>query len=220
MRYHVLIAMLLAAGAPAAFAQDPAAPRTVVLDEGTWVVFYDVPSRRFRDVRNNFVKRQFDLASADLATSASYLLIESDRASPELAVRLSEVADQLFWMAENIDDSSVTGERLDAQFGRAHWLLAQHYLELARELRDLQRYRQSGLHLLATTHHLERAVLWSNARIDRKLHGTLEELRDLAMRMQDSRQVEKAMSDKPIVRAEKFLRELGASINRPVVISD
>jgi hypothetical protein len=214
-----IIAVLALCSALPASADDPNEARTIVLDEDTWVVFYDLPSRRFTEVRSNFVKRRFDLAAADLFTSANYLLIESGRASPEISVRLSEVADQLFWIAGNMDDPDVTGERLDAQFGRAHWLLAQHYLEKARELRDLGLLRQSGLRLLATTHHLERAVLWSNYRIDRKLHGTLEELRDLAMRMQDEKQAQKAMNDRPIVRAEKFLRELGALIDRPVVMA-
>lgn len=215
IRQFIVLSIFLLVAGPAA-ADDPPGERTVVLDEGVWVLFYDLPSRRFREIRNNFVKRQFDAASADLVTSANYLLVESGRAAPDISARLIEVADRLAWIADNMDDLSVTGAELDSQFGRAHWLLAQHYLDIAHQLRDLGLYRRSGQNLWATTHHMERAVLWSNARIDRKLLDTLESLRELALQMQDEKTVQKAMKDRPIVRAEAFLIELGKSINRPV----
>lgn len=211
----VVLSMFLMAAFPVA-ADDPPVERTVVLDEDVWVLFYDLPSRRFREIRTNFVKRQFDAAAADLVTSAGYLVVESERAAPDIATRLVEVADRLTRIAGHMQDPAVTGAELDSQFGRAHWLLAQHYLDLAHQLRDLGLYRRSGLHLWATTHHLERAVLWSNARIDRQLLGTLEDLQELAMQMQDEQTVRRAMNDRPIVRAEAFLRELGQSIDRPV----
>ncbi len=216
----LFLILALAAASAQAWGQGESTSRAVVLDEDAWVVFYDVPSRRFRTIRSDFVKREFASASNDLMTSARYLLIEADRASPEISARLSQTADRLVWIAENIDDVEVTGAELDSQFGRAHWLLAQHYLENARQLRDLGQLRRAGQYLWATTHHLERAVLWSNARIDRKLHATLESLRDLAVRLQDPARAQKALNDRPIVKAENFLRELGRLIDRPVVMAE
>jgi len=209
---------VLCVAAGAAIAQPSPPPGFVTIDEEQWVVFYDVPSRRFRDIRVAFVRQEFDRAAADLATSAGYLEIEAGRAQPALAERLSEVASRLRWIGANIADTGVTGAELDSQFGRAHWLLAQHYLAEARQARDGGELRKAGLNLFATTHHLERAVLWSNARIDRRLHNTLESLRDLAVRLQNRDQAKKALSEKPIVRAEALLRELGAVIDRPVVL--
>ena len=212
----VLFAFLLTT---ATWAAEDTRQSAVTMDEGVWAAFYDVPSRRFREIRINFVRRQFDQAAWDLQSSATYISIEAERASAEIGKRLNEVADNLQWISNNIDDPSVTGAELDSHFGRAHWLLAQHYLEMARGARDRQQYRNAGLYLWATTHHLERAVLWSNARIDRRVHKTLESLRDLAAQLQEPQLARQAMSEKPLVRADQLLRELGKMVDRPVALS-
>ncbi len=213
----ILIAALLAT-TPALSANNSDQP-IVTMQENLWIAFYDVPSRRFRDIRGAFVRREFGKASADLDTSAVYLAVEAERAVPAIAARLNEVADRMMWISENTDDLSVTTADLDALFSRAHWLLAQHYLDMARRSRDSRRNRNAGLYLLATTHHLERAVLWSNSRISRDTHKALENLRDLADRLQDEELAADAYSDKPLVQAEKLLRKLGKTIDRPVVLS-
>lgn len=209
-----LAIFLIAAGA---MAQSTSPRNFVQISEDEWVVFYDIASRRFREVRSNFVRREFDRAAADLQTSATFLDIEADRAQPAIAERLAEVSSRLRWMAENIDDPDVTGTELDSQFARAHWLLAQHYLSEARKARDARQLKSAGLSLFATTHHIERAVLWSNSRIDRRLQTTLESLRDLAVSLQDQDEARKAIGEKPIARAESLLREIGTVIDRPVV---
>ena len=192
--------------------------RVVIMDENLWVAFYDVPSRRFRDIRAAFIKRQFAQAAGDLETSSAYLTIEADRALPTISKRLNEVADRMAWISENMEDASVTVTDLDALFSRAHWLLAQHYLDLAKRSRNSRKHRNAGLNLYATTHHLERAVLWSNSRITRDVQKTLENLRDLADQLQDKDLAETAYREKPIVQAEKLLRKLGKKIDRPVLL--
>ena len=212
----ILVAAMLAT-TPALSANNSDQP-IVTMQENMWIAFYDVPSRRFRDIRGAFVRREFGKASADLDTSAVYLAVEAERAVPAIAARLNEVADRMMWISENTDDLSVTTADLDALFSRAHWLLAQHYLDMARRSRDSRHNRNAGLYLLATTHHLERAVLWSNSRISRDTHKALENLRDLADRLQDEKLAADAYSDKPLVQAEKLLRKLGKTIDRPVVL--
>lgn len=208
-------ALVITVSAPA-ISQDK--QPAVTMDENLWVAFYDVPSRRFREVRAAFMRRDFDRASTDLVTSASYLRIEAGRALPVIAERLTDVAAQMTRIAENIGDDDVTASDLDAQFSRAHWLLAQHYLDRARRSRDTGQNRNAGLYLWATTHHLERAVLWSDSRISNDVQKTLEGLRDLANRLQDEALSAAAYREKPIVRAEKLLRKLGEKIDRPVVL--
>lgn len=193
-------------------------PNLVAVDENLWVTFYDVPSHRFRSIRDEFVRREFASVRRNLITSASHLMIESGRSSPELAVRLDEVATQMNFMADDISDPSITTESLDRLFGRSHWLLAQHYLFHARNARDASNNRMAGRYLWAATHHMERAVLWSNGRIDRKLVNTLDGLRSLAVRLQDDKDAAAARSERPIRRAETALVAMGALIDRPVVL--
>jgi len=212
-----LLAAALTLSAAALPAQDTD-QNVVIMDENLWVTFYDVPSRRFREIRASFVRRQFAYASDDLAVSASYLTIEADRARPEIANRLNEVADRMTWISENIEDLTVNVAELDALFGRAHWLLAQHYLDMAKRSRDSRKNRNAGLNLLATAHHMERAVLWSDSRISRDVQTTLENLRDLADQLQDRDLAEKAYREKPIVQAEKLLLKLSKTVDRPVLL--
>lgn len=214
---NMIIALALVIAAPAISASNPD-QQVVTMDENLWVAFYDVPSRRFRAIRSSFIRREFAQAANDLETSSAYLSIEADRALPEISNRLNEVADRMIWISENTEDVSVTVTDLDALFSRAHWLLAQHYLDLAKRSRDSRQNRSAGLNLYATTHHLERAVLWSNSRITPDVHKTLENLRDLADQLQNKDQAETAYREKPIVRAEKLLRKLGKTIDRPVLL--
>ena len=218
MKLSWLLLPALAAGLVSVGLAQNNAPARVVIDEDNWVVFYDVPSRRFRTIRSNFVQRKFGAAAMDLSTSATHLAIEASRSTPAIGSRLSEVSDELVELGDNIESESITVAQLDAIFGRAHWLLAQHYLASSRRSRDRRDFRAAGLYLWATTHHLERAVLWSNARIDRKLHRTLESLRLAATQIQDEQTAEAAIREKPLLRAEALLVELGRVIERPVVM--
>ncbi len=215
-KLSVLIALLALSGQ--ALAEIEPQQPLVTMDEDLWVTFYDLPSRRFHEIRSDFVRRDFTTASGNLVTSANYLKVEAARAIPALAERLDDVSARLMWIAGHVDDASVTVTDLDSLFGRSHWLLAQHFLDMAKRSRDQQQYRNEGLYLWATTHHMERAVLWSDARIDRELHKTLEGLRDLANRLQDADLAAEANQKKPVVRAEKVLRTLGKQIDRPVVL--
>jgi len=216
-RNTAIFAILMGLTSGTLFAQSDEAA-FVAVDENLWVTFYDVPSHRFRSIRDEFVRRDFDSASRNLTTSASHLMIESSRTSPALAERLTEVATQMMFISDNISDTKITTAELDKLFGRAHWLLAQHYLYHARNSRDTDNNKMAGRYLWATTHHLERAVLWSDSRISRNLVGTLDGLRDLAMRLQDPDDAAAARKDRPIKRAENLLVELGKQIDRPIVL--
>ncbi len=218
MNYKVIIMIAALAMTAPSLAVTEADPPVLTMDENLWIAFYDVPSRRFRDLRAAFVSREFATASKDLATSASYLTIEANRALPAIAERLHEVANRMTWISEHIDDVGVTTTDLDSLFSRSHWLLAQHYLDMARRSRDSGQNRNAGLYLWATTHHLERAVLWSNSRITVDVQMTLENLRDLADQLQDEKRAAAASRDKPLVRADKLLRKLGKTIDRPIVL--
>lgn len=190
----------------------------VEVDENLWVTFYDVPSHRFRSIRDAFVRRDFDAVRRDLVTSASHLTIESGRSSPELAERLATVGQQMLQMSGDLDNPGITAESLDKLFGRTHWLLAQHYLYHARASRDANNNSMAGRYLWATTHHMERAALWSDTRISRKLVNSLEELRDLAIQLQNRQLAAAARQEKPIARAEAVLKEIGKQIDRPIVL--
>lgn len=214
---RITIATLLLLLGSASMAQT-SQPSFVAVDEGLWVTFYDVPSHRFRAIRDDFVRRDFDAVSRNLTTSASHLMIEAGRTSPALVEKLNEVATQIMLIADEIESPEITTTVLDKLFGRSHWLLAQHYLYHARNARDANNNKMAGRYLYAATHHLERTVLWSNSRIDRSVVNTLDDLRELALRLQNTKDATAARKERPVKRAEELLIKIGGAIDRPVTL--
>ncbi|NIO40948.1 MAG: hypothetical protein GTO41_12665 [Burkholderiales bacterium] len=131
---------------------------------------------------------------------------------------MSDVVSQLRRMEAGV--GNITLDELDALFGRAHWLLAQHYLAFAREARDARQNRNASLYLRATTHHIERAILWSNVAVTREVHRTLEGLQKLAGEIGNPETSARAYRERPIVQAEILLRKIGKQIDRRVLLPE
>lgn len=216
----ILLGVLLAVMASPVSSQPAAGdPPLFSLDEQTWVLFYDLPSRRFRAIRDAFVQRNFDSAARDLRISAGFIGAERERTAPALAGPLSEVVARLGELADAIDSPGTTTAEFDAAFSRAHWLLAQHYLVLTERARDDKRHRAAGNYLWATAHHMERCVLWSNASLTRALVRDIERLRDMADALRESDKPERVYRDKPIASAARTLVAIGEFLNRKVWVA-
>ena len=209
------ISLILLAVSPV-YGQTEETQSAVVLEEGLWVTFYDLPSRRFRAIRTAVLTQKLDAAARDLSLTANYFSVEASRSADVFQAPLNDVVNKLRHMAENIE--TVTLEDLDKLFGRAHWLLAQHYLHFARVARDARNGRNASLYLWATTHHIERAILWSDVAVTREVHDTLEGLQDLAGKLGNPETAARAFRERPIVRAETLLRKIGEQIDRRVLL--
>jgi len=203
-----------------AMAQGLPEQRAIVLDEDVWVTFYDLPSRRFRTIRDAFVRRDFESVSRDLDITIGFLSVEADRAVPELKPAISEVVEQMQAMRSRLFDTSLNVGQLDAVFARTHWLLSQQYLVFAMQAKDLQMYRNAGRYLFATAHHLERSVMWSDARVTKEVVSSLDSIRDMASKLQNSESPEQVMMGKPVRLAAKTLIEIGEQIDRRVRIAE
>jgi hypothetical protein len=203
-----------------AASQEPADQRLVVLDEDVWVTFYDLPSRRFRSIRDAFVRRDFSAVARDLDISISFISVEAGRAGPELEPALSSVVAEMQAIRGNLTDEQLNASQLDVLFARTHWLLSQQYLVFAIEAKDLALNRNAGRYLMASAHHLERAVLWSNARITKDVVKSLDSIRDMATQLQVSSAPEKVYKDKPWRLAAKTLIDVGKQIDRVVRIEE
>lgn len=204
-------------GAPAQSADEQA---LFTLDESVWVTFYDLPSRRFRAIRDEFVRRDFQTASRNLVTAAGFLRVEAGRAVPELQDAINGVADKLDGMSRVLGEPTVVVSDLDNEFARAHWLLSQHYLVMALRSRDTSAHSNAGHYLWATAHHMERAVLWSNARIDRDVLNALDSIREMSNKLRDGQRPQRVYRDRPIRLAAQTLIAVGEHIDRNVRIKE
>lgn len=195
-------------------------PDLFQLDGDLFVAFYDLPSRRFRAVREAFLTREFAAAAEDLRIGAQYLDIERQRAYPTIASELCEVIQRMAVISDAIDQPNVTVRQLDPLFARSHWLLAQHFLYRGVISRSQGRYRPASRYLTATVHHMERAALWSNARLTPQLERAVDELRSLANRLETNPSKRWVNEKRPLLRANKTLNELGAHIDMQVGLPD
>lgn len=191
-----------------------------VLDETVWATFYDLPSRRFRSIRDAFIRKDFEAAARDLQVSIGFMSIEAGRAISELNAPLTDNVAQLANLRARMREPAVSVGDLDAPFARAHWLLAQHYLVLAMQSRDAKKHKSAGRYLWATAHHLERAVLWSDARIDRSVVNALESSRRMASELQTSDRPERVYRDRPIAATARTLIRIGAHLERKVWVEE
>lgn len=216
MKTLLALALILLLPVPASSQQAAQRQPLFELDEQVWVLFYDLPSRRFRTIRDAVVRRDFATARRDLEVSHGFLLAELQRADPALTAPLTEVVTKLEQIAATIDSPDTTIGDLDAVFARAHWLLSQHYLTLARAARDNADHKFAGDYLWATAHHLERTVLWSDARLTSRQVDSLDAIRALAERLRSSDRPERVYRDKPIAAAQTTLRQIGEYLDRKV----
>lgn len=219
LTYKVCIPLFLALIAlPASAADSGDEQRLFTVDENVWVTFYDLPSRRFRSIRDAFIRRNFDTVTRELEPTIGFLLIEAERATPAVHDALIEVVQKLQSIRDRIDDPSVTVGDLDSAFARAHWLLSQHYLVMAMKSRDNGLHESAGRYLWATAHHLERCVLWSDFRINKDVLDSLESIREMSLRLQESSRPERVYRDKPIVLTGRTLVAIGEYLDRKVWI--
>jgi hypothetical protein len=195
-------------------------PELFQLDGDLFVAFYDLPSRRFRAVREAFLTRDFATAAQDLRIGAQYLDIERQRAYPTIAQGLCEVISRMELMSDTINQPNVTVRQLDPLFARSHWLLAQHFLYRGVISRSQERYRAASRYLTASVHHMERAALWSNARLTPRLEGAVDELRSLANHLENNPSKRWVNEKRPLLRANKTLNELGTHIDMQVRLPD
>jgi hypothetical protein len=213
--FLILLSFLL--GLQSAHGQAPERS-PLVLDDSVWVTFYDLPSRRFRSIRDAFVRRDFDAVQRDLETTLGFIRIEAERAVDELAPAFADNIGRLERLRTNLEGPDVTISHLDAAFAQSHWVLAQHYLVQAIESRDGGHHRNAGRYLVASAHHLERAVLWSNARITGDVVESLEDIRDMASRLAQGENPDRVYRDRPLRLAGRTMREIGEHIDRQVRI--
>lgn len=194
--------------------------RLFQIDESLWIVFYDLPSRRFRDIKDAYIRRDLSSARRDLATSANYLRIEAAR-SP-IARALTDAATELDAMAAELDPLDTDPADPDARFANVHWLLSQHFLALAIDARDDNRHMDAGWYLTAVAHHLERTALWSEVAVDRKLIVAVDGLREQANKLQNappSARKEELYKNRPMRNAVEVLQRLGKQIGKRSLIS-
>lgn len=187
-------------------------------DENYWVLFYDLPSRRFRAIRNDFIKGHYGLVSQNLRVAENHIRIEATRSSPPLDQKLIAISDRLSESALRNENNQITVAEFNPLFAQAHWLLSQHYLTLSLTSKENENHPNAGHYLAATAHHVERAILWSDMRITPKTLKTLDDIAAQSNELLNANKPLKVYKKRPIRKAWELIQETGDYLEKTVTI--
>lgn len=187
-------------------------------DENYWVLFYDLPSRRFRAIRNDFIQGHYGLVSQNLRVAENHIRIEATRSTPPLTQKLIAVSDKLAEAAVRNENNQITVAEFNPLFAQAHWLLSQHFLTLSLTSKQNKNDRNAGHYLAATAHHVERAILWSDMKITPQTLQTLEEIAKQSNELLNAAKPLKVYKKRPIKKAWELIKETGDYLEKTVTI--
>ena len=94
-----LLPCTLAGAAPATDDQQ----QPFAADESLWTAFYDLPTRRFRGIKEAHLRQDRERVATDLVASAKYLRVEAERSM--MASALVASANALEGAALDLDDT-------------------------------------------------------------------------------------------------------------------
>lgn len=187
-----------------------------VFDEAHWVLFYDLPSHRLREVREELADRDLEAVIRDLKAIEGYTRIEAQRSMLSLPEKLVAVADSLAAFANEPEALTLAG--LKATSARLHWLLSQHYLLMAIQSRSNRSHHNAGHYIAATAHHLERAIVWSDMPIEIHALQTLNELEALGNELLEAPNPDRVYGQKPLRQAWKLIQHTSQYLKRQLAI--
>ncbi len=182
-----------------------------VMDGDTFIVFYDLPSRRFRALQQAFINQNTEQFDRDLEVTIQYLAAEKSRMDPRLQAPIDQTIESLRAFPSTSDLSL---SDMQQHFARVHWLLAQHFLQIAHRQTQSTETAETWLYYTATAHHLERAVLWASLEIDKTLTANLDSLRAVTSATMHKRNKDKRQ--RTLQRTAQTLKKLSTELELPL----
>ena len=134
----------------------------VIVEEEFWVGLEDDLSRDFHETQENFLKKDLKAAASKIEKGVGFLKVEAARATGDVKKALLESAHELEKLASEVKAGAVKSAKdLDGAFARAHYALARHHQEKAREAEAKKEHKRTGYYLRAAATHLEHGLAWA-----------------------------------------------------------
>lgn len=217
MRYTVFgflvaLAMVLAplfVWAEKSQTETPAEPGKVLVEEEILYFFVDEPEGHLHQAHENFLKKDFKGAAAEIRKATNFLKLEAARATGEGKKTLATSIDELEKLASDVEKGTVkSANDLGKAFARAHHALAVHHHLKASEAWAKKETSKTGHELKAAASHLERALAWSGHEIEAAVVKVMETGRGIGEKLiQGTRWTADEVG--------KALKALGEKIERP-----
>jgi hypothetical protein len=192
MRYTVLgilVALTMVLVPPFVWAEGsqtetPAEPGKVLMEGGALHSSVDEPESQFQNAHENFLKKDFKGAAAEIRKATAFLKLEAARATGEGKKGITASVDELEKLASDVEKGTVkSAEDMDKAFARAHHALAVHHHMQASEAWAKKETSETGHALKAAASHLEKASAWGGHKIEAAVAKVIETGRDVGEKL-------------------------------------
>ena len=157
----------------------------IALPEDFWIPLIHEPGRYFHRAHEEYLDEDHGLAAIDLREAAAYVRLQARRAtSSEHSGELFAAANRLTNLARDVERETVKSvARLDREFARAHYALAEQDYAMARESWRKQQPYTTGYNLSAAVLNLESGYAWANREMGPTGFSAVADARALAEQM-------------------------------------
>ena len=139
----------------------------------------------FKKARENFLRKDFKDAAADIRKGQSFVKQEADRATGEAKQTLTASAQELNKLAEELQKRTIHSvKELDEVFARTHHALAKYYQQKASESWTKREISEAGHYLKLAAAHLESALAWAGQQIEAEGAAAVEEAKRVGDKME------------------------------------
>ncbi len=136
--------------------------RWLVTDVAGWYPVADEPQRHFGAAAEAFAKKDYKAAATEVRKAASYLRLESARATGDAKKGLDAADSELEKTARELDKGAIKSQKeLDQRFANADHALALAHRVKAAESWARKDYETAGYELKAAAHGLESGAVWA-----------------------------------------------------------
>lgn len=153
----------------------------IVIDEDVWVVLLDEPGHHLEKAHENFLKKDFEAAGAEMKKAAAYCRIEAQRATGEARDGLVASGKELEKLADEAKSGTVAAVKdVDAAFARAYHALGKHHYLKATESWTKKEAKHVGHALHASASYVEKGFVSAGQKVEAGVHETLDGARKLS----------------------------------------
>lgn len=145
----------------------------------------DKLSQQFHKARENFLKKDFKDAAAEIRKGEAFVKQEAGQATGEAKQALSASVQELDKLADEVQKRTVSSvKELERTFARAHYALALHYLLKASESWGKKAISEAGQDLKAAAVHLENGLAWAGHRLEGEGVAAVKEAKQMGEKME------------------------------------
>lgn len=154
----------------------------IVVNE--WAAYPDEPDQHFRRASDNFAKKDYRAAAAEIRKGVAFLRLEAGRATADGKAALQSSAQELSQLADKVEKGAVRdASELNQPFAKANHALAQAHYRNASESWARKAVDATGYELKAAASDVEKAFAWAGQKVEAGTSDVINDTRLVARKL-------------------------------------